>query len=114
MISGTGPPGTGQGQAGDRPRPVPGLSLTCPRRTCPRLGSGMAISRRQFLVESAGAVAALHLGQSQRPDVVIRGGTVFDGISVTPRSADLVITGDRIAAIAATSPQSGVIEIDAR
>ncbi len=74
----------------------------------------MAISRRQFLVESAGAVAALHLGRSQRPDIIIRGGTTFDGSSVTPLTGDLVITGDRISAMGGTAPQTGALEIDAR
>jgi N-acyl-D-amino-acid deacylase len=45
-------------------------------------------------------------------DVVIRGGTVYDGTGGTPFAADVAIDGDRIAAIA-TVTERGRAEIDA-
>jgi len=46
-------------------------------------------------------------------DVVIRGGTVYDGTGGTPFAADVAIDGDRIAAIGAVA-ERGRAEIDAR
>jgi N-acyl-D-amino-acid deacylase len=46
-----------------------------------------------------------------RPDVVIRGGVVYDGGGGTPYEADLAIVGDRVAAIGES--EAGVDEIDA-
>lgn len=47
-------------------------------------------------------------------DVVIRGGTVYDGSGGAPRTADVAIKGDRIAAIAPAIKGHGAAEIDAR
>jgi N-acyl-D-amino-acid deacylase len=47
------------------------------------------------------------------PDIVIRGGTIYDGSGGAPFVADLSIAGDTIAAIAPT-PGKGTIELDAR
>ncbi len=49
-----------------------------------------------------------------RYDVVIRGGTVYDGSGGVPYVADVAITGDRIAAIGAHLAGSGPTEVDAR
>ena len=46
-------------------------------------------------------------------DVVIRGGTVYDGSGGTPYTADIAVRGDRIAAIARHLDGRGVTEIDA-
>ena len=46
-------------------------------------------------------------------DLVIRGGTVFDGTGGAPVEADVGITGNRIAAIGAISAK-GAEEIDAK
>ena len=50
---------------------------------------------------------------SEKPDLVIRGGTVVDGTGAAMREADVAITDGRIAAVGAV-PQSGKEEIDAR
>ncbi len=48
-----------------------------------------------------------------RYDVVIRGGTVYDGSGGAPFLADVAIAGDRIAAIGAHLPGRGRAELDA-
>jgi N-acyl-D-amino-acid deacylase len=48
---------------------------------------------------------AMTFGQP-RYDVVIKGGTVYDGTGGAPRRADIAITGDRIAAIEPSIPAS--------
>ena len=78
-----------------------------------------SIQRREFIVSGAGALAAvagapLHLWQGAPPDLIIRGGTVFDGSGKPGIQADLAITGDRITAIAPRIAASGRDEIDAR
>ena len=47
-------------------------------------------------------------------DVVIRGGTIFDGSGGAPYAADVAVKGDRIAAIAPHLPGRGKTEVDAR
>jgi N-acyl-D-amino-acid deacylase len=47
-------------------------------------------------------------------DVIIRGGTVYDGLGGTPFKADVAITGDRIAAIGDLSDKIGRLHVDAR
>ena len=49
-----------------------------------------------------------------RYDVVIRGGTVYDGRGGAPQVADVAISGDRIAAVGALGADTGKVEIDAR
>jgi N-acyl-D-amino-acid deacylase len=60
------------------------------------------------------ALAVTTMGAS-RPayDMVIRGGTVYDGNGGAPLVADVAINGDRIAAIAPHLPGRGRTEIDA-
>ena len=53
-----------------------------------------------LLLAGATGVAA----QSPRYDVVIKGGTLYDGTGGAPRRADIAISGDRIAAIEASIP----------
>ncbi len=53
----------------------------------------------------------------QRPataDLILRGGSVFDGTGADARTADVAITADRITAIGPALPQSGTTEIDVR
>ncbi|MGH7712062.1 MAG: twin-arginine translocation signal domain-containing protein, partial [Gemmatimonadaceae bacterium] len=85
-------------------------------------------SRREFVVRAATAGAALALGA--RPlrafdnapfvrnqsafDLVVRGGTVFDGTGSPGIEADVAITGARIARIARNIAERGTEEIDAR
>jgi N-acyl-D-amino-acid deacylase len=46
--------------------------------------------------------------------VIVRGGTVYDGLGGDPVVTDLGITEDRITAIGDLSASSGIVEIDAR
>ena len=47
-------------------------------------------------------------------DVIVRGGTVFDGLGNPGREADIGIVGDRIAAVGKLGRARGRLEIDAR
>jgi N-acyl-D-amino-acid deacylase len=47
-------------------------------------------------------------------DVIIRGGTIYDGSGNLPYQGDLGITEDRIAIIGDLSDKSGTLEVDAR
>ena len=65
-------------------------------------------------MRSRAALAVLALaGASALPaegpafDVLIRGGTVYDGTGGAPREADVGIVGDRIAAVGELSPGGG-------
>ncbi len=46
-------------------------------------------------------------------DVVIRGGSLYDGLGGSPRIADVALDGDRIAALGDLSDRRGRLEIDA-
>ena len=62
------------------------------------------------------AIAALLLASAAPPpayDVVIRGGTLYDGTGGAPRPGDVAIKGDRIVAVGAV-PGRGVREVDAK
>lgn len=86
----------------------------------------MSSNRRAFLARAAAAGAALALGTrlplgaaqpSRRRaayDLVIRGGTVFDGTGAPGRELDIAVTGARIARIASSVTERGTEEIDAR
>ena len=52
-------------------------------------------------------------GSEYRYELIIRGGTIYDGLGGTPIVADLAISGDRIAAIGDLSSATGEREIDA-
>ena len=78
----------------------------------------MTVSRREFVAVAGGAslalaAPALHLPSRRRFDLVIRGGTIFDGSGADGGRADLGISGDRIAA-AGPGLAPGALEIDAR
>jgi N-acyl-D-amino-acid deacylase len=51
---------------------------------------------------------------AQSYDVVIRGGTIYDGSGGRPFAGDVAVAGDRIAAIAPHIAARGRTEIDAR
>jgi N-acyl-D-amino-acid deacylase len=61
----------------------------------------------------AGAPALL-LASRRRADLVVRGGTVFDGTGAPGREADVAITGGRITAVGPRLDGAGGREIDAR
>ena len=65
------------------------------------------------------AVSATVFAQRRRPetasfDIIIKGGTVYDGSGRPPRRADVGIKGDRIAAVGNLSRASSLTIIDAK
>jgi len=52
-------------------------------------------------------------GSEDRYELIVRGGTIYDGLGGTPYVADLAISGDRIAAIGDLSTATADREIDA-
>ena len=78
-------------------------------------------TRRSFVVAGTSALAAATLGAGANPfarrrdfDVIIRGGTVFDGTGSEGRVLDVAIAGDRIMSLAPRIDAKGRDEIDAR
>jgi N-acyl-D-amino-acid deacylase len=78
-------------------------------------------TRRSFVAASALSLAALCAPQlpAQRPrraahDLVIRGGTVFDGTGADGRIADVAISAGRITEVAPRISGTGTDEIEAR
>ena len=74
------------------------------------------LTRRRLVIASL--LSALLAGCSPGPgqadyDVIIRGGSVYDGLGGVPLVADVAIDGDRVAAIGDLSSASGATEIDA-
>ena len=77
----------------------------------------MSSRHRYYLQISLFFVAVFLAACSSGPgdyDVIIRGGTVYDGLGGDPIVADVAIAGDRIAAIGDLAESSGTEEIDAR
>ena len=80
----------------------------------------MKITRRRFVGSASTAVLGLAgapgllLGQGGPYDIVIRGGTVFDGTGAAGIEADVAIVAGRIAAVGRRLAQAGTEEIDAR
>ena len=79
----------------------------------------MTITRRSFVTASgnallAAACAPAVLARRSDYDLVIRGGTLFDGTGSAGRELDLALTNGRIAAIAPRITERGREEIDAR
>jgi len=78
------------------------------------------ISRRTFFVTGGTALAgiagapSLLLASRRAADIVIRGGTVFDGLGREGVEADVAITGGRVVAIGRRLADHGTREIDAR
>ena len=76
-------------------------------------------TRRSFLVTGAAAAATVALSRTASPssvdsDLIIRGGTVFDGTGAEGRELDVEIAGDRIIAVAPSIKSRAKEEIDAR
>ena len=79
----------------------------------------MSPTRRGFVAGTGAALATaacapfLHLFSGHAHDVVIRGGTVFDGTGADGREADVAMSGGVITAVAPGIAGSGRTEIDA-
>jgi N-acyl-D-amino-acid deacylase len=77
----------------------------------------MKITRSQLAWIAIGCLAVVFWscapGSHDRYDVIIRGGTIYDGLGGTPYVADLAISGDRIVAIGDFSRSTADTEIDA-
>ncbi len=77
-------------------------------------------SRRAFLHRAGGATLALAgapalvLASRRRADLVIRGGTVFDGTGAAGVEADVAITAGRVVEVAPRLARAGAREVDAR
>ena len=79
----------------------------------------MTTSRRDFLrsasAVSLAACAPVWRRTGEKVDVVIRGGTVFDGsLAATGIDADVAINGGRVVAIGRRLAESGRLEVDAK
>lgn len=74
------------------------------------------MDRRQFLITSSAAAllaACESLPDGGGYDVVVRGGTVFDGTGADGRVADVGLRGDRVAAVGDLSDASAALVVDA-
>ena len=76
----------------------------------------MPITRRSFVTSSIAALSppALHLPWAAPYDLILRGGTVFDGTGAPGRIADVAVRAGKIAAVARRIASRGKVEIDAR
>ena len=80
----------------------------------------MTTSRRSFLRTAGGALVtiagapSLLLASRRRADLIIRGGTLFDGTGAAGVEMDIAITAGRITEIARRISDTGTIEIDGR
>ncbi|MFN7798139.1 N-acyl-D-amino-acid deacylase family protein [Gemmatimonas sp.] len=82
------------------------------------------LSRRAFLVQGTAAACAvpamgavgpfIHVPGRQAPDLVLRGGAVFDGLGGAAREMDVAMRAGRITAMAPRLAVRGREEIDAR
>jgi len=77
-------------------------------------------TRRDFLRTSTAAAAvlagspALLLRSRADADIIVRNGTVFDGLGGAGKELDVVITGGRITSVGPRATLRGMVEIDAR
>ena len=69
--------------------------------------------RNLVLTVCLAAIGAAAAVQSQTFDIVVRGGTVYDGSGASGRRADIGITGDRIAAIGDLRNATTTLRVDA-
>jgi N-acyl-D-amino-acid deacylase len=79
----------------------------------------MSPDRREFVVTSTGSLLALAgapalVRQQGTHELVIRGGTVFDGSGSAGVEADVAISGGKIAQVGRRLPGRGTEEVDAR
>lgn len=70
--------------------------------------------RLTVILAFAGLVTSCNPPADPDYDVIIRGGTVYDGLGGEPFQADIAINGDRIAAIGDLSKKFGRLHVDAR
>ena len=71
-------------------------------------------TRAAVLAMALGLLFAAGCSTRTEYDVVLHGGTIYDGSRAAPVQADLAIRGDTIAAIGALNNARGKIDIDAR
>src|SRR5262245_53842784 len=73
-------------------------------------------NRRDFIRATALAIGApsIILRSRATADIIIRNGSVFDGLGTPAREVDVVITGGRIVSLTRASTDRGTIEIDAK
>jgi N-acyl-D-amino-acid deacylase len=78
------------------------------------------LNRRNLASFFVGLIVAIGLGACSEPpqvvgdyDVIVRGGTIYDGLGGEPFVGDVAIDGERIAAIGNLAEQTGTLEIDA-
>jgi N-acyl-D-amino-acid deacylase len=77
-------------------------------------------NRRDFLRSTTGTAAALAVAPSlllrsrATADIIVRNGTVFDGLGGRGKELDVVISGGRITSVSRNSSDKGAVEIDAR
>ncbi len=77
-------------------------------------------SRRDFLKTTTGAAAvfagapSMHLRSRADADIILRGGTVFDGTGSAGRELDVMVNAGKISALSRRANQRGTVEIDAR
>lgn len=75
----------------------------------PRLAMALCLSSAVCALLSGSAA-----GQGQQADVLITGGTVYDGSTAKPFTGDVGITGDKIVYVGPKAPMSAKRTIDAR
>src|SRR4051812_36314295 len=76
-------------------------------------------TRREFLQTSSSALAmlgtpALLLGSRATADIIIRNGTVYDGLGGNPVQCDVVISNGRVVGLPKRSADRATIEVDAK
>jgi N-acyl-D-amino-acid deacylase len=87
---------------------------------CHSHGARSLTTRRDFLAQSAGTVAAIVgapsiiASRTAAHDLVLRGGNVIDGTGAPAVEMDVAVQGGRIAAVAKRLRDKGAVEIDAR
>ena len=78
----------------------------------------MSTSRRAFVAGGGALLLGGRVFDRSRwqasHDIILRGGTVFDGSGREGREGDVAIRGDRVAAVASTIPGRGRVEVDVR
>ena len=76
-------------------------------------GLGGRAAHLQAGVTSSRGFGRRPAGAAGRADLVVRGGTIFDGTGAPPRTGDVAISGDRITAVGQVTA-TGAVEVDAR
>src|SRR3979490_1895081 len=74
----------------------------------------MTSINKRFALVLLFVVAFALTAQAQQYDVIIRGGTIYDGSGAEPIVADIALRGDRIARIGQLSGARAMTEINAK